>query len=101
MLITTFGSGNGPTDDGFIGALRAARGRGIELLNVTQCIGGRVEQGRYATSRAFADMGVIACADMTVEAALAKTMFLLGKTQGTTLLADGMTTPACGEFTWA
>lgn len=98
-IFTTFGSGNGPTDADFLSALREARAKGIELLNVTQCVGGRVEQGRYVTSRAFVEMGVIPCADMTVEAALAKAMFVLGQEQGAGRLAQRMAVPIAGEFT--
>jgi L-asparaginase len=100
-VLTTFGSGNGPTDPGFLSALREARDRGMVLLNVTQCVGGRVEQGRYATSQAFVDMGVVGGADITVEAAVAKTMFLLANTQGTEQLIQRMGAPIAGEFTLA
>lgn len=100
-VLATFGSGNGPTDPDFINALRMARGRGVELLNVTQCNGGRVEQGRYVTSRAFAELGVIPCADMTIEAVLAKTMFLLGQDRGTDGFAQRMVAPIAGELTLA
>ena len=98
-ILTTFGSGNGPTDPEFINALREARERGIHLLNVTQCVGGRVEQGRYVTSRAFVELGVIPCADMTVEAALAKAMFLLAQDQATGDFAQRMEAPIAGELT--
>jgi L-asparaginase len=79
VVLTTFGSGNGPTDRAFIDVLREARERGIVLVNVTQCLGGRVEQGRYATSRTFVELGVLNGGDMTVEAAVTKSMFLLGQ----------------------
>ncbi len=98
-VLTTFGSGNGPTDPEFVAALREARDRGMLLINVTQCVGGRVEQGRYATSQAFVDMGVVGGADITVEAAVAKTMFLLAHTQGTEELVQRMEAPIAGEFT--
>lgn len=48
------------------------------MINITQCPGGTVEQGRYTTSSKLAAMGVIGGADLTVEAAIAKLMFLLG-----------------------
>jgi L-asparaginase len=99
VLLTTFGSGNGPTEPEFIGALRNARERGLQLLNVTQCVGGRVEQGRYVTSRAFVELGVIPCADMTVEAALAKAMFLLAMEQPAEAFAQRMAAPIAGELT--
>jgi L-asparaginase len=60
-----------------------------------------VEQGRYATSQAFVDMGVVGGADITVEAAVAKTMFLLANTQGTEQLVQRMGAPIAGEFTLA
>jgi L-asparaginase len=101
VILTTFGSGNGPTDPAFINALQVARDRGVHLLNVTQCVGGRVEQGRYATSRALQAMGVIPCADMTVEAALTRTMFLLASTQAPEEFIQRSATPIRGEFTLA
>lgn len=97
-VLTTFGSGNGPTDPDFIAALREARDRGLVLLNATQCVGGRVEQGRYVTSQAFVDMGVVPCADMTVEATLTKTMFLLGQGADGAAMELGMATSLCGEM---
>lgn len=98
-LLTTFGSGNGPTDADFIRALSEARERGVQLLNATQCVGGRVEQGRYVTSQAFVELGVIPCADMTVEAALTKAMFLLAAEQAPAAFAQRMAAPIAGELT--
>jgi len=98
VVLTTFGAGNGPTDPDLIDAFREARDRGVQLLNVTQCVGGRVEQGRYGTSVAFRDMGVVGCADMTVEAAITKAMFLMGRTQDADWV-QGMKVPFAGEST--
>jgi len=99
VLLTTFGSGNAPTDPALLDALREARQKGVILLNVTQCIGGRVEQGRYSTSRALAEMGVVPCGDMTVEAALTKAMCLLGRTNDPQQLERAMVQDLCGELT--
>lgn len=97
-VIETFGSGNGPTDGAFLDALREARKRGIVLVNVTQCVGGRVEQGRYQTSRAFAEMGVVSGQDLTTEAAITKLMFLLGQGLAPDEVMQRMGTPLCGEL---
>ncbi|MCB9170360.1 MAG: type I asparaginase [Flavobacteriales bacterium] len=101
LVMTSFGSGNGPTDPQFLDALRRARARGISIINVTQCDGGRVEQGRYATSAAFNDLGVVPGADLTVEAALTKCMFLLGQGHRDEALSEGMRNPVAGELTLA
>ena len=98
VVLTTFGSGNGPTDPDFIAALHDARDRGIVLVNATQCIGGRVEQGRYTTSQAFQQMGVLSAGDMTVEAAVTKLMFLLGQGLGSEELNARFGEALCGEL---
>jgi L-asparaginase len=79
VVLETFGSGNAPTDKWFIDALKKAIGKGIIILNVSQCSGGTVEQGKYETSVQLKEIGVISGADLTTEAALAKLMFLLGQ----------------------
>lgn len=97
VVLTTFGSGNGPTDEAFLEALRDATERGVLLVNATQCVGGRVEQGRYQTSRAFVDMGMLSAYDMTVEAAVTKLMFLLGQGLSDDLVRERFQRPLCGE----
>lgn len=97
VVLTTFGSGNGPTDKAFLDALRDAAERGVILVNATQCVGGRVEQGRYQTSRAFVDMGMLSAHDMTVEAAVTKLMFLLGQGLSDALVSERFERSSCGE----
>lgn len=99
LIIETYGSGNAPTADWFLEALEAARMRGVTLVNVTQCSQGFVEQGRYAVSEHFAELGVIPAADMTTEAALTKLMHLLANFDAAEGYAELMMTPLAGELT--
>jgi L-asparaginase len=78
VILETYGSGNAPVSDWFIGELKKAIDAGVIILNVTQCHGGTVEQGVYTTSARLQKAGVIGGFDLTTEAALAKLMYLLG-----------------------
>jgi len=69
VIIETFGSGNAPSASWFVNCLKAAIDSGLLILNVSQCPGGMVEQGRYETSKALAEIGVISGNDITLEAA--------------------------------
>lgn len=79
LILETFGAGNGPTTLWFIDLLKRAIDRGLLILNVSQCSGGMVMQGRYETSRMLQQIGVIGGVDMTTETALTKLMILIGE----------------------
>jgi len=78
VIIRTYGSGNAMTARWFLDALENAIKRGLIIVNVSQCRGGGVLQGRYITSYELAKMGVVPAGDMILEAAVAKSMHLLG-----------------------
>lgn len=72
MVLETYGAGNAPTKEWFIGALREAIESGISVVNVTQCSDGEVNMDIYETGVALQQIGVISGRDMTTEAAAAK-----------------------------
>jgi len=77
--LRVFGSGNAPSEQWFINCLKTAISNGLIVFNVTQCMTGAVEHGKYETSIELNNIGVISGRDITTETALAKLMYLFGE----------------------
>lgn len=99
VIVETYGSGNGPTTGDFLPAVKEMLDNGILVLNITQCIEGKVEMGKYETSEKLLNLGVISGSDLTYESAIAKTMFVLARTNNLNERRQMMQTPLRGEMT--
>lgn len=99
VILQTFGAGNAPTDKWLIEVLKKAIDRGMVILNVTQCLEGRVIQGKYETSVQLEKIGVTGGADLTFEAAVTKLMFLLGQGYTTEKIKKLLASNLRGEIT--
>lgn len=98
MILLTFGVGNAPQNAELLGHLKEASERGVIVVNLTQCLAGKVNMGGYATGCALAEAGVISGYDMTSEAALAKLHFLLSQSLSYDEIKSQMQTDMRGEM---
>ncbi len=98
-VLETYGSGNAMVESWFIESLKKAIDTGIIILNVSQCISGSVEMGKYQTSVKLGDTGVLSGYDISTESALAKMMYLFGEGFSNDEVKKLLLTPLRGEMT--
>ena len=99
IVMRTFGSGNAPQNPWLLSALREGTRRGKVIINISQCLQGCVEMGRYDTGYQLQEAGVISGYDGTVEAAVTKLMYLQGKYDDPEQVREFMKQSIRGEIT--
>jgi L-asparaginase len=98
VIFRTYGAGNAPQKKWLIDALSKATAEGKIIINITQCAGGSVHMERYETGLQLQEAGVTSGHDSTVEAAITKLMYLLGKGLPVEEVRRRMETNIAGEI---
>lgn len=98
IVMRSFGSGNAPQKPWLLRLLKNASRRGVTIVNITQCISGSVEMGRYDAGYQLKEAGVVSGYDCTVESAVTKLMYLQAKYADSHLIRSNMDRCLCGEM---
>ncbi len=97
LVLQTYGAGNGPVSmPGFLDLLTQVSAQGTVIVNVSQCLRGRISAA-YATGTAWAQAGVVGGLDLTLEAAVTKLHHLLASGLDPEQIRQQIPRPWCGE----
>ena len=99
IVMRTFGSGNAPQRPWLLNALKEGSKNGKVIVNISQCMQGCVEMGRYDTGFQLKEAGVVSGYDSTVESAVTKLMFLQSHYNDPEKVRDMMNRSIRGEIT--
>ncbi|MBQ8066085.1 MAG: type I asparaginase [Prevotella sp.] len=99
IVMRTFGSGNAPQSPWLLKALKEGTQNGKVIVNISQCLQGAVEMGRYDTGYHLQEAGVVSGYDSTVESAVAKLMFLQSHYDDPVKVRELMNRSIRGEIT--
>ena len=98
VILETYGAGNAPSKEWFLSLVKEAAESGKIILNVTQCVAGRVNMDIYATGKNLKAAGVINGYDSTTESALGKLFYLLGVFETNEQVKAGLEMDVRGEI---
>ena len=98
VVMESYGAGNVPHQPWFLEQLEIAIKNDLVILNVSQCNGGNVIQGKYEASSALNQIGVLSGGDLTAEAAITKMMYALGRFENSDEIKRCLITPISGEM---
>lgn len=99
IVMRSFGSGNAPQQPWIKKLLCDASRRGVTIVNISQCLAGRVEMERYDTGYQLKSAGVVSGYDCTVESAVTKLMYLQARYSDCHIIRNYMNKSICGEIT--
>ncbi|MEH6578284.1 MAG: asparaginase [Amphritea sp.] len=100
LILLSYGVGNPPdANQQLMDCLEQASSNGVVVLNITQCLQGRVSQGAYATGETLNRIGVVSGSDLTLEAAFAKLHFLTSTIKDPVVIKEQLMASLCGELT--
>ena len=101
VVLETFGAGNipGSAQNALLPIIDRAYKNGTIITVCSQCSQGAVSLGTYAASSALRRVGAVNGRDMTTEAALAKSYYLLSISDDMAFVKAQMQKNLCGELT--
>ncbi len=98
IVMRTYGSGNAPQRPWLLNALKEATNNGKIIINISQCMAGKVEMGRYDTGYQLKSAGVLSGYDSTVESAVTKLMYLQARFDNQDTIREYMRKSIRGEI---
>ena len=99
IVMRTYGSGNAPHAPWIMRLLDQAAHRGVNIINISQCLTGCVEMERYGAGFQLKLSHVISGRDSTVEAAVTKLMYLQGRYADNKIVRQKLEQSLAGEIT--
>ena len=99
IVMRTFGSGNAPHAPWIMRLLDKAAHRGVNIVNISQCLTGSVEMERYGAGFQLKTAHVISGHDSTVEAMVTKMMYLQGRYEDNRKVREMLKQSLAGEIT--